>query len=142
MAVRFLDDVIDYNMPNHALEKIKEAVSSDRRVGLGLTGLADALLLMKLRYDSEEALAVVEKIMQTICHRAYETSIALAQEKGAFPRFDWKGLSRSRFIQSLPKALQESVRKHGLRNSTLVTMPPVGTGSIVARTSSGIEPIF
>ncbi len=142
VAVRFLDDVIDYNMGNHALEKIKEAVASDRRVGLGVTGLADTLVLMGLRYDSEEALRAVEQLMQTLCYNAYETSIALAQEKGAFPLYDWTGLSQSKFIQSLPRGLQEKIAKYGLRNATLITMPPVGTGSIVAQTSSGIEPIF
>ena len=142
VATRFLDDVIDYNASNHALPQIREAVDADRRVGLGVTGLADALVLMKLKYDSDEALDAVEKIMQSICYYAYETSIDLAQEKSPFPSFDWEGMSQSKFIQSLPKAIQDRVRKHGVRNSTLVTMPPVGTGSIVAETSSGIEPIF
>ena len=142
LATRFLDDVIDYNMDNHALEKIKEAVSSDRRVGLGITGLADALVLMKLKYDSQEALEAVEKIMQAICHTAYETSIELAQEKGSFPLYEWEGMSQSKFIQGLPQALQDKIAEGGLRNATLITMPPVGTGSIVAQTSSGIEPIF
>ena len=142
MATRFLDDVIDYNMPNHALDRIEEAVSSDRRVGLGITGLADALIMMGLKYDSDESLDAVEKIMQTICYYSYETSIDLAQEKGSFPLFDWEGLSKSKFIQGLPKQMQDRIREHGLRNSTLITVPPVGTGSIVAQTSSGVEPIF
>ncbi len=142
VATRFLDDVIDYNMPNHALPKIEKAVASDRRVGLGITGLADALVLMGLKYDSDEALEAVEKIMRTISHCAYETSIDIAREKGAFPLFDWEGVARSRFVQDLPRAMQDRIREHGLRNSTLITVPPVGTGSIVAQTSSGVEPIF
>jgi len=142
VAVRFLDDVIEYNMDRHALPKIREAVASDRRVGLGVTGLADALMLMKVKYDSPEALQAVEQIMQTICHHAYETSIELAREKGAFTLFDWEGVSKSKFIQGLPQGLQDKIRRFGLRNSTLITMPPVGTGSIVAQTTSGIEPIF
>ncbi|MEW6750158.1 MAG: adenosylcobalamin-dependent ribonucleoside-diphosphate reductase [Candidatus Latescibacterota bacterium] len=142
VAVRFLDDVVEYNMENHALEQIKRAVASDRRVGLGVTGLADALLKMRLRYDSEEAVQAVEQMMQTLCYNAYETSIALAQEKGPFPLFSWEGLSQSKFIQSLSRSLQDKIERFGLRNSTLITMPPVGTGSIVAQTSSGIEPIF
>ena len=142
VATRFLDDVIDYNMPNHALPKIEEAVASDRRVGLGITGLADALVLMGLKYDSDEALQAVEKVMRTICHCAYETSIDIAREKGPFPLFDWEGVSGSRFVQELPRAMRDRIREHGLRNSTLITVPPVGTGSIVAQTSSGVEPIF
>jgi len=142
VATRFLDDVIDYNMPNHAFDKIEQSVSSDRRVGLGITGLADALVKMSMKYDSDEALDVVEKIMQTICYYSYETSIDLAQEKGSFPLFDWEGVSKSKFIQGLPKQMQDRIREQGLRNSTLITVPPVGTGSIVAQTSSGVEPIF
>jgi ribonucleoside-diphosphate reductase alpha chain len=142
IATRFLDNVIEYNMTNHAMPKIEEAVASDRRVGLGITGMADAFVLMKQRYDSEEALESIDKIMATICHNSYETSVELAKEKGAFPLFDWAGVKQSKFIQSLPKLLQKKVKDHGLRNSTLITMPPVGTGSIVAQTTSGIEPIF
>ena len=142
VATRFLDDVIDYNMDNHALPKIREAVESDRRVGLGITGLADALILMKLRYDSDEALDAVEKVMQTICYSSYETSIDLASEKGPFTLFDWNGISQSKFIQNLPMSIQDHAKKNGLRNATLITVPPVGTGSIVAQTTSGIEPIF
>ncbi|HXG00632.1 MAG TPA: ribonucleotide-diphosphate reductase subunit alpha, partial [Bacteroidota bacterium] len=66
----------------------------------------------------------------------------LAKEKGPFPLFQWEGYSRSKFVQSLPQEIQDMIRKHGIRNSTVLTVPPVGTGSIVAQTSSGIEPIF
>ena len=142
VATRFLDNVIEYNMDNHALPKIREAVASDRRVGLGITGMADALVLMQSKYDSDEALEIIDRVMATICHNAYEMSVELAQEKGAFPLFDWAGVKQSKFIQSLPQGLQEKIAEHGLRNCTLITMPPVGTGSIVAQTSSGIEPIF
>ncbi|MFQ5636371.1 MAG: adenosylcobalamin-dependent ribonucleoside-diphosphate reductase [bacterium] len=141
-ATRFMDNVIDYNMPYHASDKIREAVASDRRVGVGITGLGDALVLMKIKYDSEEALKVSEKIMKTIRDVCYKTSVELAKEKGAFPLFNWQGYSRSAFVKSLPKSLRDDIKKYGIRNSTLITVPPVGTGSIVAETSSGIEPIF
>lgn len=142
IATRFMDNVIDYNMENHALDKIKRAVASDRRIGLGITGLADALVMMKIRYDSEQALDETEKVMRLIRDEAYKTSIQLAGEKGTFPLFEWEGYSKSKFVQALPADLQESIRKQGIRNSTVLTVPPVGTGSIVAQTSSGIEPIF
>ena len=142
LATRFMDNIIDYNMDNHALEKIKRAVASDRRIGLGITGLADALVLMKIRYDSEEALEVTDRIMRIIRDESYRTSVELAKEKGAFPLFNWEGYSKSKFVQSLPRDIQDSIREHGIRNSTVLTVPPVGTGSIVAQTSSGIEPIF
>jgi ribonucleoside-diphosphate reductase alpha chain len=141
-ATRFMDNIIDYNMDNHALDKIKKAVSSDRRIGLGITGLADALLMMKIKYDSQAALDETERMMKIIRDEAYRTSIALAKEKGAFPLFNWEGYSRSKFIQALPQDIQDSIKTHGIRNSTVITVPPVGTGSIVAQTSSGIEPIF
>jgi ribonucleoside-diphosphate reductase alpha chain len=142
IATRFMDNVVEYNMENHALDKIKKAVASDRRVGLGITGLADALLMMKIQYDSQEALNVTERIMRVIRDESYMESVELAKEKGAFPLFDWEGYSKSKFVQSLPEEIQDAIRKHGIRNSTVLTVPPVGTGSIVAQTSSGIEPIF
>ncbi|MGH7571826.1 MAG: LAGLIDADG family homing endonuclease [Gemmatimonadota bacterium] len=141
-ATRFLDDVIDYNMESHALPKIREAVAADRRVGLGITGLADALVRMGVKYDTDQALGVVDRIMETICRAAYQTSIDLAREKGPFPLYDWEGISQSKFIQALPEDLRDQIRQFGLRNSTVITAPPVGTGSIVAQSSSGIEPIF
>jgi ribonucleoside-diphosphate reductase alpha chain len=142
VATRFMDDIIEYNMENHALEKIKRAVASDRRIGLGITGLADALVLMKIRYDSQEALDAVDRIMMTIRDEAYRTSIALGKEKGTFSLFDWEGYSRSKFVATLPADIRDEIKKFGIRNSTVLTVPPVGTGSIVAQTSSGIEPIF
>ncbi len=141
-ATRFLDNIIDYNMDAHALPKIREAVASDRRVGLGITGLGDALVRMGIKYDSEEALQIVDRMMETICRAAYQTSIDLAREKGQFPLFDWEGMKQSKFIQNLPPELQEQIEQFGIRNCTVLTVPPVGTGSIVARSSSGIEPIF
>ncbi|HXX64734.1 MAG TPA: adenosylcobalamin-dependent ribonucleoside-diphosphate reductase [Bacteroidota bacterium] len=142
ISTRFMDNIIDYNMENHALDKIKRAVASDRRIGLGITGLADALVMMKIKYDSQEALEETERIMRVIRDESYRTSIELAREKGAFPLFNWDGYRRSKFVQSLPEDIQEGIKTHGIRNSTVITVPPVGTGSIVAQTSSGIEPIF
>ncbi len=102
VATRFMDNIIDYNMDNHALDKIKAAVASDRRIGLGITGLADALLMMKIRYDSEAALEETDRIMQIIRDEAYRTSVELAREKGAFPLFQWQGYSQSKFVESAP----------------------------------------
>jgi ribonucleoside-diphosphate reductase alpha chain len=141
-ATRFMDNIVEYNMENHALDKIKKAVASDRRIGLGITGLADALVMMKIKYDSQSALDETEKMMRVIRDEAYRTSIAIAKEKGPFPLFQWEGMARSKFIQGLPQDIQDDIKRFGIRNSTVITMPPVGTGSIVAQTSSGIEPIF
>ena len=141
-STRFMDNVITYNHPNHALRKIKNAVSSDRRTGLGITGLGDALVKMKIKYDSEEGIKTTEKIMTLIRDSSYKTSIELAKERGSFPLFNWEGYSRSKFVQSLPREIQEDIKEYGIRNGTVLTVPPVGTGSIIAQTSSGVEPIF
>ena len=97
---------------------------------------------MGIQYDSEDALQTIEQIMQIFRDTAYETSIDLASEKGAFPNFDWSGYSKSKFVKNLPKALQNKIKKLGIRNSTLTTVAPTGSGAIVARVTSGVEPIF
>ena len=142
IGTRFLDNVVDYNMDRHALEDQKNNAKNDRRVGLGILGLGDMLVKMGIQYDSEDALQTIEQIMQIFRDTAYETSIDLASEKGAFPNFDWSGYSRSKFVKNLPKALQNKIKKHGIRNSTLTTVAPTGSGAIVARVTSGVEPIF
>ncbi|TFB11302.1 adenosylcobalamin-dependent ribonucleoside-diphosphate reductase [Candidatus Marinimicrobia bacterium MT.SAG.3] len=142
VATRFLDNVITYNYPNHALDNIKEAVGNDRRIGLGITALADTLIKMGIKYDTEEGLAEVDKIMKVLRDTAYTTSIDIAEEKGAYPLFDWDGYSKSKFVKSLPRSIKNRIKESGIRNCTLITVPPVGTGSIVAETSSGVEPIY
>ena len=142
IGFRFLDNVVDYNMKRHALASQKANAKNDRRVGLGILGLADMLVKMNIRYDSEDAIQTVDQIMQIFRDTAYETSIELAKEKGAFPNFDWAGYSKSKFIKNLPKNLRDQIQKYGVRNSTLTTVAPTGSGAIVARVSSGIEPIF
>tara|TARA_B100000900_G_scaffold47260_1_gene35097 strand:- start:514 stop:2031 length:1518 start_codon:yes stop_codon:yes gene_type:complete len=141
-GTRFLDNVVDYNMDRHALEDQKKNATNDRRIGLGILGLGDMLVKMGIQYDSEDALQTVEQIMQIFRDTSYETSIELSSEKGAFPNFDWAGYSKSKFVKNLPKPLQNKIKKHGIRNSTLTTVAPTGSGAIVARVTSGVEPIF
>ncbi|MCH8272470.1 MAG: TSCPD domain-containing protein, partial [Candidatus Marinimicrobia bacterium] len=97
---------------------------------------------MGIKYDSEEWLAQGEKIMKILRDTAYDTSIDLAEEKGAYPLFQWDGYSKSKFVKSLPRSIRSRIKESGIRNCTLITVPPVGTGSIVAETSSGVEPIY
>jgi ribonucleoside-diphosphate reductase alpha chain len=141
-GIRFLDNVIDYNVDRHALDIQKENALKDRRVGLGLLGLGDMLVLQGLKYGSDESLEIVEDVMKTMRDVAYETSVELAKEKGIFPNFAWEGYSQSKFIQNLPKKLQASIKKDGIRNATIMTVAPTGSGGIVAQVTSGIEPIF
>ncbi|SVC16121.1 uncharacterized protein METZ01_LOCUS268975, partial [marine metagenome] len=142
IATRFLDNVIDYNMDRHALEEQKINATNDRRVGLGILGLGDMLVRMGIKYDSEDAMQTVEQIMSMFRDTTYETSIELSQEKGQFPNFKWAGYNKSKFIRNLPKSIKTKIKKYGIRNCTLTTVAPTGSGAIVARVTSGIEPIF
>ncbi len=142
IATRFLDNVVDYNMERHALEDQKQNAMNDRRVGLGILGLGDMLVRMGIQYDSEDALQTIEQIMQIFRDTAYEKSVDLAEEKGRFPNFEWAGYSKSKFVKNLPKTLQKKIQQKGIRNCTLTTVAPTGSGAIVSRVTSGIEPIF
>ncbi len=140
-AVRFLDNIIDIS--KYPLEQQRREAISKRRMGIGVTGLADLLIFMGIRYGSDESMALSEKIMQTITCAAYESSVELGQEKGVFPLFDGSKYPESKFIKNLPEDLQQSIRKHGLRNSHLTSVAPTGTISLLAgNVSSGLEPVF
>ena len=142
IGTRFLDNVVDYNLDRHALEDQKKNAMNDRRVGLGILGLGDMLVRMGIQYDSEDAIQTIDQIMTIFRDTAYETSINLAKEKGQFPHFDWKGYNKSKFVKSLPKSIKEKIKNNGIRNCTLTTVAPTGSGGIVARVTSGVEPIF
>lgn len=142
IATRFLDNVVDYNVDRHALEDQKENAMNDRRVGLGILGLGDMLVRMGIKYDSEDALQTIDQIMQIFRDTTYETSSELAIEKGQYPHFEWAGYSKSKFVKNLPKTLQNKIKKNGIRNCTLTTVAPTGSGAIVAQVTSGVEPIF
>ncbi len=142
IATRFLDNVVDYNINRHALESQKQNAIGDRRIGIGLLGLGDMFVRMGIKYDSDEALATAYQVCSVMSDVTYETSVELAKEKGQFPNFDWEGYSKSKFIQNLPSKTRDNIKKYGIRNATLLTVPPTGSGSIIARVTSGIEPIF
>ena len=141
LAVRFLDDVIDvsrYPLPAQAAEARRK-----RRIGLGVTGLADALVLLGLAYDSDAARTLAASAMCTLRDSAYRASIELAREKGAFPAFAADAFLASGFARRLPAAIREAIAAQGLRNSHLLAIAPAGTISLLANNlSSGIEPVF
>lgn len=151
IATRFLDNVLDitpYPLPENGLQQYNE-----RRVGLGVLGLAELLIKAGVRYGGDEGESTVESIYKTIAFAAYETSARLAREKGAFPRYSDEMLLRPFFrkvADQIPLfeddgrliTLDESVRKYGMRNVTLITQAPVGTGGTMVNTSTGIEPFF
>jgi len=139
-GVRFLDNVID--VTQYPLEEQAQEQYDKRRVGLGISGLADALAQMKLVYGSNEAVAMTDKIMKAIAEAAYEASAMLAQERGAFPLFDADKINRH-FLEQLDPRITDMVNDLGLRNGVLLTIAPTGTTSLVyGNISSGLEPNF
>ena len=141
VAVRLLDNIIE--LSNYPLEQQQLEAASKRRMGIGITGLADAFIFLGIKYGSTESARVAEKIMQTITHAAYRASIELAEEKGAFKLFDAARYCSGKFIKNLPKDIQEGIKAHGIRNSHLTSIAPTGTISLLAgNVSSGLEPVF
>jgi ribonucleoside-diphosphate reductase alpha chain len=140
-AVRLLDNV--YDVSHFPLQKQADTARASRRVGIGLTGLADTLVMLGIRYGSPESFALGEKVMREICHSAYRASIELAHEKGPFAAFQADQYLAGEFIRSLPEDIVQGIRRHGLRNSHLTAIAPTGTISLLANNvSSGLEPIF
>jgi len=141
VAVRLLDNVIDVSV--YPLPAQAEQVLDCRRLGLGMMGLADALVMLGLAYDSAAARRLAADAARTICHAAYRASIGLAAEKAGFPQLDRKRYLKSRFVQELPAAIRRDIGVHGIRNSHLMAIAPTGSISLLANNvSSGIEPIF
>lgn len=141
LAVRFLDNVIDVTA--YPLASQAQSAKANRRIGLGITGLADALAMLGQRYDSWTGRGVAEDILRRICLAAYSASVELAGERGAFPAFDRTSFLASRFVKRLPASLQGEIARNGIRNSHILAIAPAGTISLLAgNVSSGIEPIF
>jgi ribonucleoside-diphosphate reductase alpha chain len=139
-GIRFLDNVLSVN--TYPLPEIKEQCSNLRRIGLGVTGLHDMLLKMGLKYNSSAGLEFVDRVMEKIKHWSYEASTDLGEEKGSFPKFDPEKFTKSGFCKTLKPSLRERIRTKGMRNCAVNTVAPVGTGSMVCDSSSGIEPMF
>ncbi|HNH90475.1 MAG TPA: adenosylcobalamin-dependent ribonucleoside-diphosphate reductase, partial [Thiobacillaceae bacterium] len=143
VAVRALDNVLD--LTAWPLEKQHAEAQSKRRVGLGFTGLGDALVMLNLRYDSEEARAFASQAAEFMRDEAYKASVELAKERDAFPLFNADlYLSGSSFASRLPAELKADIREHGIRNSHLLSIAPTGTISLAFadNASNGIEPPF
>lgn len=141
--VRALDNVLDVTF--WPLPQQQAEAQAKRRIGVGFTGMGNTLAMLCLRYDAEEGRAMAVRIAQHMRDAAYAASVALAREKGAFPRFDAVGyLASGTFASRLPQALQDSIRQHGIRNSHLLSIAPTGTVSLAFadNASNGIEPSF
>jgi len=141
-AARFLDNVLDYNADRHPLPQQREASLKSRRIGVGFTGLGDMLVMLGLKYDTDEAVTFVDGLFEQIKNVVYDESVNLALEKGSFPAYDPLQHFQSPFMQTLTPAVLDRIQAHGLRNVALLTVPPVGSGAALAGVTSGIEPIF
>jgi ribonucleoside-diphosphate reductase alpha chain len=139
-GVRFLDNVLTIN--GFPLEECKSAGHRSRRIGLGVTGLHYMLIKLGLRYGSPKSLEFVERLFTTIRNEAYISSAYLARDKGSFAAFDRDKYLAQPFAKELPARIRMLIRQHGIRNAVSLTLAPVGTTSIVFRTSTGVEPIF
>ncbi|WP_299726441.1 adenosylcobalamin-dependent ribonucleoside-diphosphate reductase [uncultured Tateyamaria sp.] len=140
-AVRMMDNVVDAS--RFPLEAQAREAANKRRIGLGVTGLADALLMVGLRYGSDEAARQTERWLKAIARAAYLGSVQLAKEKGAFPLFDADGYLASGTMQAMDDDVRTAVAEHGIRNALLTSIAPTGTISLYAgNVSSGIEPVF
>ncbi|MDK3073998.1 adenosylcobalamin-dependent ribonucleoside-diphosphate reductase [Sedimentitalea sp. JM2-8] len=141
VAVRMMDNVVDvskFPLPEQAAE-----AQAKRRIGLGVTGLADALLMLGLRYGSDEAARQTEDWLHAIARAAYLASVQLAKEKGAFPLFDAEKYLASGTMRQMDEDVRDAIRDHGIRNALLTSIAPTGTISLYAgNVSSGIEPVF
>jgi len=140
-AVRMMDNVVEaseFPLPQQAQE-----AQAKRRIGLGVTGLADALLMTGLRYGSDEAARQTDRWLHAIARAAYLASVELAKEKGAFPLFDADPFLASDAMMQMDEDVRDQIRTHGIRNALLTSIAPTGTISLYAgNVSSGIEPVF
>ena len=140
-ATRMLDNVIDVS--RFPLPQQAERVRDDRRIGLGITGLGDALIMLGLHYASDQARSTAATVMRMICLSAYRTSVDLARTKGAFPRFHAPAYLARPFVQRLPDDIRDGIARNGIRNSHLTAIAPSGTISLLAgNVSSGAEPVY
>ncbi len=140
-SVRMLDNTIDAS--RFPLKEQKKEAKAKRRIGLGITGLADAFIMCNVRYGSTESVRHTEIWLKTIQRASYLASIELAKEKGAFPLFDKAAYVSSEAIQNLDEDISTAIRKFGIRNSLLTSIAPTGTISLFANNvSSGLEPVF
>lgn len=141
LAVRMMDNVVDAS--RFPLEEQAREAQAKRRIGLGVTGLADALILCRTRYGTERAVALTDAWLGAIKNEAYRTSARLAAEKGAFPLYDRDAFLAAPMLRSLDADVRALVERHGVRNALLTSIAPTGTISLFAdNVSSGIEPVF
>ena len=138
-----LNEVLEEGLPLHPLEQQKESVSKYRQIGLGVMGIADMLIKLNIRYGSDESIKLCEELSNIMLNEAIKQSSLLAKEYGVFEMYNEEALFKSKFfINNVNEDVKELVKKYGLRNSQLLTIPPTGSISTMLGISGGIEPIF
>jgi len=141
-AVRFLDNVVEYSLDRQPLEIQRKAAKRGRRIGLGVMGLADMLVMLKIKYDSPEALDFLDSFFDRFKNIAYQESAQIAEEKGTFEAFDIEKHMENPFVNRLWPETKEMIREKGLRNVTVLSIAPTGSISTMSGVTGGIEPIF
>lgn len=139
-GIRFLDNVLTVN--TFPTEECRQVGERSRRVGLGVTGLHYMLIKLGIVYGSEKCLELLERLFSTIRDEAYKQSVYLARDKQPFPEFNYKKYLNEEFAKTLPARIRMLIKRHGIRNAVMLTIPPCGTISMLHGVSSGIEPIF
>lgn len=140
-AVRFQDNVVD--MDPYVFEGIRKTqLEGERRIGLGTMGLGDTLIKLHLRYGSPESLEFIDKVYKLIRDEAYRASSEFAHEKGSFAKYNRKLYLEGKFVSQLTEDVKKSIKKNGIRNSLLLMQAPTGSTSLMAGTTSGIEPVY
>lgn len=147
IGVRFLDNVISDSY--YFFSENEQQAKNERRIGLGIMGLAELLIKCEIAYGSDLGIKMTERIFKHIAMSAYEASVELAEEKGAFPMFRAEQFLQSGFMRqmadsegSVPRSIIDGIREHGIRNVTLLTVAPTGSTGTMVNTSTGIEPFF
>ena len=142
LGIRFLDNIITLENERIPLEQQRWANNTGRRLGLGVLGFGDMLAKLSIKYDSVEGLALAKEVFSQFRNIAYDASVELAKERGAFPIFNAEKHLSCPFIQRLPEELKQKITEHGLRNISMLTVAPTGSIAIIAQTTGGCEPIF
>lgn len=141
VAVRMLDNV--YDTSHFPIKSQKNTALASRRLGLGITGLADAFIMLGVRYGSESSIEIADVIMQSICHAAYRASIELAEERGSFPAYRASEYTASDFILTLPREMIDAIMKNGIRNSHLTAIgAATSTSQLANNVSRGMQPVM
>ena len=139
-AVRFLDNILDINF--YPISETERVTKESRRIGLGVMGLHDYLMVKEARYGSEKSLYEIDRLFKFIRDTAYIASSDLAKEKGAFPQYSRTNYNLASFVRKLPAKLRMYLKENAVRNCTILSAPPTGTTSLIPEVSSGIEPVF